>query len=195
MIPVIIAVSFLVLFAVVMVAVSVGYRFFETQRKKQVEGMLNVVSGKPRRRAGVTIVTDQSRARIPLERLFRNTGEMEKLRKFIQQAWLHLEPDAVGGIDSDRRRRWSLSGMVHPSVWVRGAEHPACRAGTRVLSLPLCPRQAEKAACRDRSTVAGSTGFSGAFDACGPRFLDQPRRNAGTGSLQTRLVRSFWRIV
>ena len=47
MIPAIIIVSFLVLFAVVMIAVSLGYRFLETQRKKQVEGMLNVVSGNP----------------------------------------------------------------------------------------------------------------------------------------------------
>ena len=46
MIPAIIIVSFLVLFAVVMIAVEPGLSsFFETQRKKQVEGMLNVGLG------------------------------------------------------------------------------------------------------------------------------------------------------
>jgi len=43
--PTYIAIMFLVLFAIVMVAVSVGYRFIELQRKKQVEGMLHVAAG------------------------------------------------------------------------------------------------------------------------------------------------------
>ena len=91
MIPVIITVSFLVLFAVVMVAVSLGYRVLETQRKKQVEGMLNVVSGNPVE--GVEpVVLDQPREEDPLESFFRKTGEIEKLRKFIQQAGLTWSP-------------------------------------------------------------------------------------------------------
>src|SRR5579864_191267 len=91
MIPVIVAVSFLILFAVVMVAVSVGYRFLETQRKKQVEGMLNVVSGKPAE--GLEpVVLEQSTGEDPLEKFFQQTGELEHLRKFIQQAGLTWSP-------------------------------------------------------------------------------------------------------
>jgi len=87
MIPVIITVSFLVLFAIVMVAVSVGYRFLEAQRKKQVEGMLNVVSGNPSE--GLEpVVLEPSAADDPLETFIRKTGELERLRKFIQQAGL-----------------------------------------------------------------------------------------------------------
>ena len=90
MIPIVITVSFLVLFAIVMVAVSLGYRFFETQRKKQVEGMLNVVSGKPSE--GLESVVLEPGREDPLESFFQNTGEIEKLRKFIQQAGLTWSP-------------------------------------------------------------------------------------------------------
>ncbi|MCU1339153.1 MAG: type secretion system protein [Bryobacterales bacterium] len=90
MIPVIVTVSFLVLFAIVMVAVSVGYRFLETQRKKQVEGMLHVVSGDPSERTESIVL--EPVAEDPLESFFRKTGEIEQLRKFIQQAGLTWSP-------------------------------------------------------------------------------------------------------
>jgi len=91
MIPTIIAVSFLILFAIVMVAVSLGYRVLETQRKKQVEGMLNVVSGDPVEQIQ-PVVLEQPKGEDPLETFFRKTGEVEKLRKFIQQAGLTWSP-------------------------------------------------------------------------------------------------------
>lgn len=91
MIPVIVTVSFLVLFAVVMVAVSLGYRFLEGQRKKQVEGMLNVVSGEPVE--GLEpVVLEQPTGEDPFEKFFQKTGELERLRKFIQQAGLTWSP-------------------------------------------------------------------------------------------------------
>jgi tight adherence protein B len=90
MIPIVIAVSFLVLFAIVMVAVSGGYRFFESQRKKQVEGMLNVVSGNPVE--GLEPVVLEAKGEDPLEAFFQKTGEWEQLRKFVQQAGLTWSP-------------------------------------------------------------------------------------------------------
>jgi len=91
MIPTIIIVSFLVLFAVVMIAVSLGYRFFETQRKKQVEGMLNVVSGNPVERLQ-SVVLDSPAEDNPLDKFFERTGDLERIRKFIQQAGLDWSP-------------------------------------------------------------------------------------------------------
>jgi tight adherence protein B len=90
MMPIVIAVSFLIMFAIVMVAVSVGYRFFESQRKKQVEGMLNVVSGQPAE--GLETVVLEAPTEDLLDSFFKNSGEMEKLRKFIQQAGLTWSP-------------------------------------------------------------------------------------------------------
>ena len=90
MIPIIIGVTFLVLFAVVMVAVSVGYRFLEEQRKKQVKGMLNVVSGNSAEASEPLFLDAQVEDR--LESFFRKTGEIERLRKFIQQGGLTWTP-------------------------------------------------------------------------------------------------------
>jgi len=91
MIPIIVVVSFLVLFAIVMVAVSLGFRFLETQRKKQVEGMLNVVSGNPVE--GIqSIVLDAPPEDNPLDTFFRKTGDLERIRKFIQRAGLDWSP-------------------------------------------------------------------------------------------------------
>jgi len=87
MIQAIIIVSFLVLFAVVMVAVSVGYRLLETQRKKQVEGMLNVVSGNPVE-GQQSVVLDAPAADNPIDTFFRKTGDFDRIKKFIQQAGL-----------------------------------------------------------------------------------------------------------
>jgi len=91
MIPAIIIVSFLVLFAVVMIAVSLGYRFIETQRKKQVEGMLNVVSGNPVEGLQ-SVVLDTPTEDNPLDKFFQKTGDLDRIRKFIQQAGLDWSP-------------------------------------------------------------------------------------------------------
>jgi len=91
MIPAIIIVSFLVLFAVVMIAVSLGYRFIETQRKKQVEGMLNVVSGNPVE-GSQSVVLDAPTEDNPLDKFFQRTGDLERIRRFIQQAGLDWTP-------------------------------------------------------------------------------------------------------
>jgi len=91
MIPAIIIVSFLVLFAVVMIAVSLGYRFLETQRKKQVEGMLNVVSGNPVEGLQ-SVVLDAPGEDNPLDKFFQKTGDLDRIRKFIQQAGLDWSP-------------------------------------------------------------------------------------------------------
>jgi tight adherence protein B len=90
MIQIVIGVAFLVLFAVVMVAVSVGYRVLEAQRKKQVEGMLNVVSGDSAEALQPVVL--EPRAEDRLELFFQKTGEIERLRKFIQQGGLTWSP-------------------------------------------------------------------------------------------------------
>lgn len=90
MIQIVIGVTFLVLFAVVMVAVSVGYRVLEAQRKKQVEGMLNVVSGASAEALQPVVL--EPRVEDRLELFFQKTGEIERLRKFIQQGGLTWSP-------------------------------------------------------------------------------------------------------
>jgi tight adherence protein B len=76
---------FLVLFALVMVAVSLGYRFLEVQRKKQVEGMLNVASGEAVD-AEPTILMQQ-REDDPIDAILQQAA-ISKIERFIQQAGL-----------------------------------------------------------------------------------------------------------
>jgi tight adherence protein B len=83
--PAFLAIIFLILFATVMVAVSVGYRFLEAQRKKQVAGMLQVVSG--------TAAPDEASVLIqreddPVEALIRKSAISSELQAMIQQSGL-----------------------------------------------------------------------------------------------------------
>jgi multidrug efflux pump subunit AcrB len=45
--PVAAIVSFVVVFALILMAVSVGLKFFDSRRKKQMAGMLQTASGEP----------------------------------------------------------------------------------------------------------------------------------------------------
>jgi len=84
--PIFVGIVFLILFAIVLVAVSLGYRFLETQRKKQVEAMLDVASG----RSGepqTSILVDRS-SEDPIEQLWYNAAQMQRLTRFIQQSGL-----------------------------------------------------------------------------------------------------------
>jgi len=85
--PVFIAIVFLVLFAIVLVAISVGYRFLEAQRKKQVESMLDIASGRSSKEAQTSILIDRS-SEDPIEQLWRDTAAMHRLTRFIQQSGL-----------------------------------------------------------------------------------------------------------
>ena len=91
MIPAIILITFLVLFAIVMVAVSLGYRFLESQRKRSVQGMLNAVSGESPEVVEPTVLMEQ-RAEDPLEGLLKNSGFKPPLERFIQQAGVDWSP-------------------------------------------------------------------------------------------------------
>src|SRR5579885_864647 len=85
--PAWIGIIFLVLFAVVLIAISLGYRFLESQRKKQVAGMLQVVSGLPGAAAAPSILLDQNEDD-PVEALMRKSQVTSQLSSMIQQSGL-----------------------------------------------------------------------------------------------------------
>jgi len=84
--PIIVIAAFLVLFAIVMVAVSVGYRFLETQRKKQVEGMLEVLDENPEGPPPDILI--EQRTADPMESLLGKTQFSGWLQRLIQQSGL-----------------------------------------------------------------------------------------------------------
>lgn len=94
MIPGFIAIIFLVLFSVVLVAISLGYRFLEAQRKKQVAGMLEVVSGNAPSDAAPSILIEPSEAD-PLEAILRSSEISSRLSTMIQQSGLPWSPSRL----------------------------------------------------------------------------------------------------
>ncbi len=81
-----IIIVFLVQFAIILMAISIGYRFLEAQRKKQVQGMLEVVSGNTEQTESTILMTPE--AGTPLESIFETLPSMIELTRVIQQAGL-----------------------------------------------------------------------------------------------------------
>lgn len=85
--PLFLVIIFLVLAAVILVAISLGYRFLETQRKKQVAGMLTVVSGAIAEEPGSGILVDPAQED-PLDAFLRKGAFPRRAQQLIQQAGL-----------------------------------------------------------------------------------------------------------
>jgi len=85
---VIFGVIFLVLFALVLVVISLGYQFLERQRKKQVEGLLTVVSGPEGAVVDTTILRDRIQEN-PIESLLSQARVGMTIQSYIQQAGLN----------------------------------------------------------------------------------------------------------
>lgn len=78
---------FLVLFAVVLVAISLGHRFVEAQSKKRVEAMLRAASGEREEKTETSILNDPSKED-PLKVLLAQSHLPEWISGVIQQAGL-----------------------------------------------------------------------------------------------------------
>jgi tight adherence protein B len=92
--PIFMGIIFLVLFAIIMVAISIGYRFLEAQRKKQVAGLLDVVSGRPVGQTETPILLDAAEDD-PFEVLLRKMQVTGRLNQFIQQSGLPWTPSRL----------------------------------------------------------------------------------------------------
>ncbi|MFX0116778.1 MAG: type II secretion system F family protein, partial [Candidatus Hodarchaeota archaeon] len=80
-------VSFLVIFALVLLAVSVGWSFLEAQRKKKVVGMLQTVAGETVV-TETTVLKEADETEDPLNRLVARFNIAQKMQSQIQQAGL-----------------------------------------------------------------------------------------------------------
>lgn len=83
----VLVVSFLVIFALVLIAVSVGWSFLESQRKKKVVGMLQTVAGQTVV-TETTVLKEAAAEEDPVTRLARRFDLNEKIQTHIQQAGL-----------------------------------------------------------------------------------------------------------
>src|SRR5690349_2473073 len=90
--PIAVVVSFVVVFVLVLMAVSVGLKFFDARRKKQVADMLQTASGEP-----VAQVTNLLKDIDPdkptgLKALLQNLQFSKHAQEQIQQAGLNWSP-------------------------------------------------------------------------------------------------------
>jgi len=102
MTPVIIVIVFLVLFAVLMMAVGLGSRFLEIRGKKQMETILNPVTGVVEERETSILVTPTERD--ALDAFLEGSNLQAKIQTLLQQAGLQWAPShllvamAVGAV-------------------------------------------------------------------------------------------------
>src|SRR5258708_25526972 len=95
MTPILGIILFLVLFAIVMIAVGLAFRFVELQGKRKVETILNPVTGEPEEGAQTSILisTEQPDA---LESLLRRSELSGRMQVMIQQAGLQWSSSRPG---------------------------------------------------------------------------------------------------
>ena len=85
--PWFVGIIFLILFAIVLVAISLGHRFVETQSKKRVGAILQAASGERQDQAETSILIDSSKED-PLKALLAQSDLPERISGVIQQAGL-----------------------------------------------------------------------------------------------------------
>jgi tight adherence protein B len=87
-------VSFLVLFIVIMVAVTLGSKFFDAKRKKQVSSMLQTASGEKTPEVSISnlLMEPSDDGRSWFERFIEGLDFAQKLRVQMQQAGLDWTP-------------------------------------------------------------------------------------------------------
>ena len=90
MTPVIIVIVFLVLFAILMMAVGLGSRFLEVRSKKQMETILNPVSAVVEEQETSILVTPKERD--SLDSLLEGSAIQNGIRTMLQQAGMTWEP-------------------------------------------------------------------------------------------------------
>jgi tight adherence protein B len=81
-----IIVAFIVLFAVVLLSVSVGLKFLEAQRKKEVTSMLKTASGEAEQPKAQLLKEIKESSNSFFERVFHNLDLVKKIQEFIRQA-------------------------------------------------------------------------------------------------------------
>jgi tight adherence protein B len=94
--PLLMLIVFPILFAVILMAIGLAFRFFESERKKQVAGMLNSVTGEALQETQSALLVDRTLDENPFETLLNRTSIPPRAGRIIQQA-------AIG---------WTVGGLV-----------------------------------------------------------------------------------
>ncbi|MEQ1946836.1 MAG: type II secretion system F family protein [Bryobacteraceae bacterium] len=92
--PVIGGILFLLLFAIIMVAVSFGTRFLEVRDRKNVQTMINPESGEDEGLAVETSILTETRKRDAIESILAASNVHDRVQEMLQQGGLSWSPSS-----------------------------------------------------------------------------------------------------
>src|SRR5215208_2963276 len=92
MLPVGVIVAFIVVFGLIMIAVSVGLKFFDARRKRQVASMLETASGEPVVTVANLLKELEPERQTGLKSLIASLHFSKHAQEMIQQAGLNWTP-------------------------------------------------------------------------------------------------------
>lgn len=108
--PVLVIIAFVVVFAAVLISVSVGMKFFEERRKRYVAGMLKTINAAPEVRHASILIDRSGKQESLTERLSARFN----IKAQIQQAGLDWTPRTVFGGSAGAAAGGILIGMLFP---------------------------------------------------------------------------------
>jgi tight adherence protein B len=87
-----ILIAFLVLFVLVLLSATLGLKFFDSQRKRQVTAMLQTVSGDATPQVSNLLIEPEDLAGGPIQRLLGKFNFVTKVQEQLQQAGMNWTP-------------------------------------------------------------------------------------------------------
>ena len=105
--PLSVIVSFVVVFALMLLAVSVGLKFFDSRRKKQVVDMLHTASGEPVVTVGNLLKEIESEKPTGFKRILNSLQFSKHASEQIQQAGLNWSANRLIAATNSSSGAWS----------------------------------------------------------------------------------------
>jgi len=112
-----IIVAFVVIFALVLVSVGLGMKYFEARRKKHVTGMLQTVAGQPAVTISNILREEVDANQSVVERVLTKFNFEDKARSELQQAGMPWSPTRLVAIMAIGGAIGVVIGLMFPLIW------------------------------------------------------------------------------
>jgi tight adherence protein B len=112
-----IIVAFIVIFALVLVCVGLGMKYFEARRKKHVTGMLETVAGQPEITISNILRDEVDPNQSVVEQLLTRFNFTDKARSELQQAGMPWSPTKLVSIMGVGAAIGFAFGLMFPLIW------------------------------------------------------------------------------
>src|SRR5947199_7539263 len=109
-----IIVAFIVIFALVLVAVGLGMKYFESRRKKHVTGMLQTVAGQPAVTISNILREEIDPNQSMVERVLTKFNFADRARSELQQAGMPWSPTKLVALMAGCGAAGMVFGIMFP---------------------------------------------------------------------------------